>query len=187
MINSEDLKELGFFKNDNDENMFHYMDCFVNRYVLIYDQTTSYMPYSLYKNVDEEKMFLKRFKTIEGIKNFIDALDYRENPVAEEIWNRNWKHILIKEGIFDLQQLKKELADFTNILSEARNVYSHITGNTLSSCTYKSKTVIEQTERHYRDHYLDLIKTELLKGLTEDNVITEDQQIKILAELENYI
>lgn len=187
MISSEELKELGFVKNNNDENLFNYMDCFVNRYILIYDHLASSMPYSFYKSVDEEKMFLKKFKTIEGIKNFIDALDHREVPEIEEIWTKNWKHILIKEGILDLQQLKKELADFTIILSEVRNVYSHITGNTLSSCAYKSAVVIKQTEEHYREYYLNLIKNELMKGLTEDNIITEEQHIKILAELENHI
>lgn len=187
MIKTEDLKELGFIKNDNDENMFHYMDCFVNRYILIYDHLNSYMPYSLYKSIDEEKVFLKRFKTVEGIKIFIDALDYREDPEMEEIWTKNWKHILIKEGVLDLQQLKKELADFTNILNEVRTVYSHVTGNTLSGCLHKSKNVIKQTEEYYKEHYTSLFKDELLKGLTEDDIITDDQRIKISAELEKYV
>ena len=187
MISPEELKELGFVKNDNNENTFQYMDCFVNRYVLVYDHIVSYMPYALYKSIDEERIFLKRFKTAEGIKKFIDALDYREDPEMEEIWTKNWKHLLIKEGVLDLQQLKKELSDFTNILNEVRTVYCHVTGSTLSSSTYKSSYVIKQTEEHYKEHYISLFKDEFLKGLTEDDIITEVQRIKILVELEKYV
>ncbi len=73
---------------------------------------------------------------------------------TETIWQEFWKPICTKEsGEVDLEQIKKELADFYFAMQEVPKVYCHITGNKLSKIMYRAETVIEAADRHYEGMY----------------------------------
>jgi hypothetical protein len=72
----------------------------------------------------------------------------------DEVYNKYWKHIVENEdGTINLEQLKKELFDFTFVMTEVSKVYWHITGGLLSECNYKASVVIDTADEHYGDMY----------------------------------
>ncbi len=58
-------------------------------------------------------------------------------------WDSFWKDIVTKEdGTIDLEQIKRELADFYYVMNEVPKVYMEITGGELSKIMYTAETVI---------------------------------------------
>lgn len=97
---------------------------------------------------------------------------------AEEIWQEEWKEICTDEqGNIDLEQIKKELSDFSMMLEEVPKVYCHITDSTLSKPNYKAQAVIDVFEDRKRE---DIIQT--LKEAFEDDIIDKNT----LEELKRY-
>lgn len=73
---------------------------------------------------------------------------------VEDNWNENWKQILIKEdGSIDLDQLKRELMDFSDLMKNAREVYHIVSGYKLSYASYPASTVIDLFEEHMEEMY----------------------------------
>lgn len=76
----------------------------------------------------------------------------------EKEWEDTWKDIVFKNGVLDLEQLKKELYDFSNVIRNVETVYEYITCGSLSCCTYDSDLVInviketrESEEQEFKD------------------------------------
>lgn len=81
-----------------------------------------------------------------------------EDSAIEKKYQEFWKPIIENpDGTINLEQLKKELADFSVCMSEVPKVYCHITGNRLSYVNYPAATVIsvadEYHDKFYEDHY----------------------------------
>lgn len=64
------------------------------------------------------------------------------NKTTEEIYNGVWKDIVEKDGVLDIEQVKKELYDYWYILTQVPKVYSAVTGGKLSKPNYESGVVI---------------------------------------------
>lgn len=70
---------------------------------------------------------------------------------VEENWNEFWKEILLKnDGSIDIEQLKKELFDFSTLLDNVPKVYNHITGGMLSKVNTKSELIIKKADQYYK-------------------------------------
>lgn len=70
-----------------------------------------------------------------------------------------WEEILMKpDGTINLEQLKKELEDFSFIIHEVPKVYLHVTGDTLSKPNYHADGVISCADEHYRNHYTKCVQ-----------------------------
>ena len=82
---------------------------------------------------------------------------------VEEVWQEFWKDIVCDEsGTINLEQLKKELYDYSIVLNEVPKVYCEITDNLLSKPFYNAETVLGI----FRDKYAD--KLYGLKCLPDD-------------------
>jgi hypothetical protein len=78
----------------------------------------------------------------------------------DENWNRTWKDILVKEdGSIDVEQLKKELMDYSDIISRMIHLTSEVSGNRLSYPTYTVPTILaamkEVREEEEKDRIAD--------------------------------
>ena len=75
----------------------------------------------------------------------------RKQYDVEEEWEF-WKEIVCNEdGTINVEQLKKELCDFSLMIGEVPKVYCAVTGNMLSKPTYYADTVISIFDEKYRD------------------------------------
>lgn len=79
----------------------------------------------------------------------------------EENWDQFWKDIVTNpDGSINLDQLKKELADFSFVMEQVPKVYCHITGNRMSYITYKAEDVIRVADDHFNEQLREAIKDE---------------------------
>lgn len=67
----------------------------------------------------------------------------RRDP--ETAW-RFWESLVMKNGVLDLEQLKKELADWYYVMEQVPQVYATVTGGLLSKVTYEADSVIRAFE-----------------------------------------
>lgn len=92
----------------------------------------------------------------------------KENDV-EEKWNSFWKEIILNEdGTVNLEQVKKELFDFSFMLEQVPKVYYEITGGFLSKPNYYAVDVINKADEYYE-------KLHELKPHSEYNFVDDDE------------
>ncbi|MFF4417048.1 hypothetical protein ACFYY8_31390 [Streptosporangium sp. NPDC001559] len=66
-----------------------------------------------------------------------------EQPDYEKTYDEFWKEIVERpDGTLDLDQLKRELADYRMVLREVGEVYCHVTGGQISKPHTAAATVI---------------------------------------------
>lgn len=70
----------------------------------------------------------------------------KDEDRIEKIYNEFWKAILEHDGVLDMKQLKKELADCFFVVRNAGKVYAHVTGGKITTLDHKAETVIEIAE-----------------------------------------
>lgn len=76
----------------------------------------------------------------------------QQPATAQQVWDDFWAEICLDEnGNVDMEQVKKELADFRFIIQEVPKVYSHVTGGELSKPMYYAKGVVEKADEHYKE------------------------------------
>jgi len=86
-------------------------------------------------------------------------------PKVEEKWNEFWKELVVdKDGKLDLDQVKKELFDFSVVMENVPKVYCEVTGDTVSKIMTDPGDVI----RAFHDHVADLCK-EAVQDFKEEN------------------
>lgn len=83
----------------------------------------------------------------------------KENSV-EQIWNEFWKPMLEKDGVINVEQLKKELADFYYLMHQVPKVYMHITGGRMSKIFYDADTVIQLADEYQQEQFEEWKKDE---------------------------
>lgn len=88
--------------------------------------------------------------------------DTERDPV-DVVFEEFWSPILVDDqGDIDLDQVKKELFDFWQVMQEVPKVYCHITGNQVSKILTKSEVVISLADDSYakcaKDNALDIVK-----------------------------
>jgi hypothetical protein len=100
-----------------------------------------------------------------------------QNPPNKEnspelLWNSFWKKICTNpDGSLNLEQIKKELADFHYLIQEVPKVYCEITGNKMSYPNYPANSVLQA----YEDH-LDEMEAEQEECDKEDGVCSRCNQ-----------
>lgn len=68
---------------------------------------------------------------------------------VEKLWQSHWKAICTHpNGSIDLEQIKKELYDFSFLLEQVPIIYCAVTGGKLSKPYYPSRVVIDAFEDH---------------------------------------
>lgn len=69
---------------------------------------------------------------------------HKENKqTPEQIFQNFWKDIICNaDGTINVEQVKKELADFHFVMEQVPKVYCHITGDLLSKVMYDAGSVI---------------------------------------------
>lgn len=85
----------------------------------------------------------------------------------EDAWEEFWKSICTNEdGSINLDQVKRELADYKYVLSQVPMVYCHITNDALSKANYDARTVIAKTDDCVNEHVNNCLDevVELLQG-----------------------
>ena len=68
-------------------------------------------------------------------------------PSSDEVereYNIFWKEIVEKDGVLDVEQVKKELYDFSRLLRNVSIVYCEITGGRMSKTSYDAIDVISE-------------------------------------------
>lgn len=81
----------------------------------------------------------------------------RQEDINAE-WENFWKGIVCHpDGTINIDQLKKELHDFSYVMAQVPKVYCHITGDKLSKIMYPAETVIAVAD----DHLKEIIDQEL--------------------------
>lgn len=86
----------------------------------------------------------------------------RTRKTPDQEWEDHWKEICTHpDGSLNLDQIKKELSDFSFMIREVPKVYCEITGNRLSKPMYYANTVLRA-----HDDYLEEQEAEQIE---EDN------------------
>jgi hypothetical protein len=86
--------------------------------------------------------------------------------MVDEVWQSFWKDICENaDGTLNIEQIKKELADYKVCLDEVSKVYDDITGGRLSKPLYKAETVLAE---YYAKLSEDYISKDDLGDLVED-------------------
>lgn len=111
----------------------------------------------------------------------------KEKCDAEENWNTIWKDILQKsDGTIDIEQLKKELADFSDLIYRHACFVDYATGGVLSKVTYRLSSLysahdaaIEKTIEEARKDAIEDYKAGLEDGEEEE----EDDDVESVDEV----
>ena len=101
---------------------------------------------------------------------------------SEKIFNEFWKDIVCNpDGSLNVEQVKKELADFNFIMDQIPKVYCHVTGDTLSKPMYYADSVIKCADDHLNDQ-IENANKELIKEISE-----EVESICIAYEISDFV
>lgn len=72
----------------------------------------------------------------------------------EESWESFWKEICTKEdGSLNIDQIKRELFDYSYLMKQAARVYSEVAG--LSKTNYDATTIIKEYENKLNERFKD--------------------------------
>ncbi len=67
----------------------------------------------------------------------------------EQTYEEHWKDFCEKEGVPDMDAIKRELHDYWIVMGEVSKVYDHITGGKLSKPNTRAESVIDAAEESY--------------------------------------
>lgn len=82
----------------------------------------------------------------------------------EHTYNEEWRDIIEPNGTLDMDALKKELHDFSFLMSQASEVYCEVTGNRLSKTTYNASAVIGEFHAKLDDWIEEAIAEQVEDG-----------------------
>lgn len=93
-------------------------------------------------------------------------LQDRTQEEIEANWNRTWKEILQREdGSIDIEQLKKELMDFSDMIGRLTSLTSQLSGGRLSYPTYPVSTIMFVKKEVEQEEYLEQQQEDLKDGV----------------------
>lgn len=75
------------------------------------------------------------------------------NETPESIYESYWKSIVEKDGVLDVEQVKKELFDFWQVMQLVPPVYCHVTGGQISKLLTDPDAVMSVADDHYAKLY----------------------------------
>jgi hypothetical protein len=106
-----------------------------------------------------------------------------KNNEVEEVFQEFWAEIVCNEdGSINIDQVKKELSDYSFMLDEVPKVYCEVTGGLLSKPNYYAESVLSVFREQYADKAwaIRLIPDDW-DDLTADCVTNEDYK-KVIFE-----
>lgn len=71
-----------------------------------------------------------------------------------------WAPILLKDGVLDVEQMKKELADFSLLIGNVSKVYDHVTGNAISKPLTDPDVVCRVADDHFNEQLRESLAEE---------------------------
>lgn len=89
------------------------------------------------------------------------------------MWKDFWEPIVAPEGKLDLEQVKKELYDYRQMMKNVSGVYEHVTGGKISKPNTHALHVIseyESTVRKERDRAKPIIDKVREMSVAEDDM-----------------
>ena len=92
-----------------------------------------------------------------------------EQKDYEKKYDEFWKDIVEVDGVLNLDQIKRELFDFFNVMEEVPKVYMHITGNKLSKPNYDADVVISEADEYQKEYF----KNEIIECLIESTELED--------------
>lgn len=109
----------------------------------------------------------------------------RELIDYEKEWSEFWRSLVTKEdGSIDLEQIKKELSDYSFILEEVPKVYSHIAN--LSYPNYYAQDIISEADEKYRRLHGDMIRDDIGEIIDDENMDSDEKLKEIREYIESY-
>lgn len=97
-------------------------------------------------------------------------MNTHETPEVENTWNEFWKPIVSNpDGSINLEQLKKELYDFRQVMNNVPEVYDHITGGTVSKILTKPSVIKDLADEHYTKTAEQMFAEDIMPTLQEIN------------------
>jgi len=109
--------------------------------------------------------------------------DYRD---YEEDWEETWKEIVTNpDGALNLDQVKRELSDYSMVMDIASEVYDDITHGQISKVNTTAETIINVANERQDDFYLELYSDDI-KLILKENMSDADKlyEIKKYFEIE---
>jgi hypothetical protein len=101
----------------------------------------------------------------------------------EEEFDTFWKHLIINEdGSINLENLKRELTDYSTFIGEASKVYAHVTNGNISKPNTSAEDVISVSDDENDKFYYNLFRDDVLYILDEESLSSEDK----LKEIREY-
>lgn len=98
-----------------------------------------------------------------------------------------WKEIILNEdGSVNVEQVYKELSDYSHMLKHVPIVYMHITKNTLSKPMYTAEQVTSLADQCYSEEYYETI-TEFLDQMVDEEIISNKLGEQLKSHLPNHI
>ena len=83
---------------------------------------------------------------------------------VEKKYQDFWKPLVEKDGVVDMEQVKKELFDFATLIDNVAKVYCHVTGNQISKPLTDPDVVISVADEYYdgicQEHIEDMKEAE---------------------------
>lgn len=67
----------------------------------------------------------------------------------EKTWTEFWEPLVVKDGVLDMDQIKRELHDAHLMMGQASEVYMHVTGGMVSKPNTMAFEVIALADEHY--------------------------------------
>jgi hypothetical protein len=109
-----------------------------------------------------------------------------ENNEVEQVFQEFWADIVCNEdGSINMEQVKKELSDYSFMLDEVPKVYSEVTGGLLSKPNYYAESVLSVFRERYADKAWAIrLLPDDWDDITADCVTNEDYKKAIFAYLE---
>lgn len=101
-----------------------------------------------------------RYKTLNHL--YQDGMPHLRKESVEEQWDSFWKPIVTNEdGTINIEQVKKELYDFSFVMEQVPKVYCHITGSRMSKVMYHADTVIAVADDYFQEQLEEAVKDEV--------------------------
>ena len=105
----------------------------------------------------------------------IDNVECKNGRDYQQDWDNHWKEIICDaEGNINIEQLKKELSDFSICLEEVPKVYCAFTRDTLSYVTYPADTVITLAQDIQNEEYEERKKEDNESLISEIATVIKD-------------
>lgn len=115
--------------------------------------------------------FEKRVMDVEFCQAIAQAIREAEAEATESA--NFWKDIIVKDGSLDIEQVKKELEDFSFIMDQVPKVYCHLTRGRLSKLMYQAEAIIDEVESIQQEEIDKAVKEAKAEQREKDARIAE--------------